>query len=119
MAFDLASFEITAAVHPVTYTNKVLLGSRQGRLQLWNLLQNKLVHTFPGWDQEVTVLQQVWCDGCRIGVEEGVIGLVHLAFFFFFFLLRREREREDMIWLNPFAFVFFAKMKKGGERESE
>lgn len=74
-------------MHPSTYLNKVLLGSRQGALQLWNIrtrwghrrhcsaaatycvamamltsllfLLSKLLFTFPGWLAAVTVLQQV------------------------------------------------------------
>ncbi|XP_076454218.1 WD repeat-containing protein 36-like [Babylonia areolata] len=75
--FDVSSFEITAAVHPCTYMNKVLLGSRQGPLQLWNVLRNKLVHTFAGWDQQVTALQQAPAvDVLAVGLADGRI-LVH------------------------------------------
>lgn len=35
--FDPASFLVSAMMHPSTYLNKVLLGSHQGALQLWNL----------------------------------------------------------------------------------
>lgn len=59
MEFDIKSFGITSAVHPSTYLNKVLLGSRQGGLQLWNIRHNKLLYTFTGWGHAVTVLQQV------------------------------------------------------------
>lgn len=30
------SFTATAILHPATYLNKVLVGSKQGELQLWN-----------------------------------------------------------------------------------
>lgn len=59
MEFDVKMFYITAAVHPSTYLNKVLLGSRQGELQLWNVMHSKLIYTFKGWGQAVTVLVQV------------------------------------------------------------
>ncbi|KAK1884319.1 WD repeat-containing protein 36 [Dissostichus eleginoides] len=45
-------------MHPSTYLNKVLLGSSQGALQLWNIKTSKLLFTFPGWSAGVTVLQQ-------------------------------------------------------------
>lgn len=35
--FDPARFLVTSLMHPSTYMNKVLLGSRQGELQLWNI----------------------------------------------------------------------------------
>lgn len=33
-------------LHPATYKNKVLLGSRQGGLRLWNVRRNDSVHDF-------------------------------------------------------------------------
>ena len=35
--FDPDQFCITSLVHPTTYLNKIVLGSRQGTLQLWNI----------------------------------------------------------------------------------
>uniref|UniRef100_A0A3B5KSB5 WD repeat domain 36 n=1 Tax=Xiphophorus couchianus TaxID=32473 RepID=A0A3B5KSB5_9TELE len=55
--FDPGTFDVSAMMHPSTYLNKVLLGSRQGALQLWNI-RTKLLFTFPGWSAAVTVLQQ-------------------------------------------------------------
>ena len=59
LQFDNDSFEVTAMVHPSTYLNKILFGSRQGALQLWNIHKSKLLHTFEGWGASVTVLEQV------------------------------------------------------------
>ncbi|XP_075993442.1 WD repeat-containing protein 36 [Genypterus blacodes] len=56
--FDPATFGLSAMMHPSTYLNKVLLGSSQGALQLWNIKTSKLLFTFPGWSAGVTVLQQ-------------------------------------------------------------
>lgn len=39
--FEPDSFEVTAIMHPATYVNKILVGSRQGQLQLWNLQSRK------------------------------------------------------------------------------
>ncbi|XP_061886890.1 WD repeat-containing protein 36 [Entelurus aequoreus] len=58
LQFEPATFEVSAMMHPSTYLNKVLLGSSQGALQLWNVKSNKLLYTFPGWSAGVTVLQQ-------------------------------------------------------------
>uniref|UniRef100_A0A8C2ZFV5 WD repeat domain 36 n=1 Tax=Cyclopterus lumpus TaxID=8103 RepID=A0A8C2ZFV5_CYCLU len=58
LQFDPASFDVSAMMHPSTYLNKVLLGSSQGALQLWNIKTSKLLFTFPGWSVGVTVLQQ-------------------------------------------------------------
>jgi hypothetical protein len=35
--FDASVFDITTIMHPSTYLNKVLLGSKQGTMQLWNI----------------------------------------------------------------------------------
>ncbi|XP_061656643.1 WD repeat-containing protein 36 [Syngnathoides biaculeatus] len=56
--FDPATFDVSAMMHPSTYLNKVLLGSSQGALQLWNLKTSKLLYTFAGWSAGVTALQQ-------------------------------------------------------------
>jgi WD40 repeat protein len=40
------AFTPSAMCHPPTYLNKVLLGSEQGTLQLWNLSSGTLVHEF-------------------------------------------------------------------------
>ena len=63
MEFEVQDFEVTAATHPAGYTNKVLLGSRQGPLQLWNIMHDKLIYTFAGWGEQVTVLEQVCLGG--------------------------------------------------------
>ncbi|XP_073952328.1 WD repeat-containing protein 36 [Choristoneura fumiferana] len=55
LSFD-DKFTISTICHPPTYLNKILLGSRQGMLQLWNLRTSKLIYTFKGWSSGVTVL---------------------------------------------------------------
>ena len=35
--FDMETFAITTCMHPSTYLNKMLFGSKQGKLQLWNI----------------------------------------------------------------------------------
>ncbi|RMB92880.1 hypothetical protein DUI87_30774 [Hirundo rustica rustica] len=37
MDFDKATFAVSALLHPSTYLNKILIGSEQGTLQLWNI----------------------------------------------------------------------------------
>ena len=39
-------FTPTAIAHPPTYLNKVVVGSAEGRLQLWNVRSEKMVHEF-------------------------------------------------------------------------
>ncbi|KAK7880972.1 hypothetical protein WMY93_032367 [Mugilogobius chulae] len=56
--FDPATFDLSAIMHPSTYLNKVLLGSRQGPLQLWNIKTSALIFSFSGWSSGVTALEQ-------------------------------------------------------------
>jgi len=59
MKCDSWLFHISALMHPQGLKNLVLFGSRQGRLQLWNVNTSKLLYTFTGWDSPVTTMQQV------------------------------------------------------------
>lgn len=77
LEFDPASFAVSAMMHPSTYLNKVLLGSSQGALQLWNIKTSKLLFTFPGWSAGVTVLQQTPAvDVVGVGTATGRI-IIH------------------------------------------
>lgn len=57
--FDKESFEITTVTHPSTYLNKILFGSKQGNLELWNIRKNSRIYTFSGWGHAVTAVEQV------------------------------------------------------------
>ncbi|XP_073480708.1 WD repeat-containing protein 36 [Aquarana catesbeiana] len=77
MNFDRSYFTISAIMHPSTYLNKIILGSQQGTLQLWNVKSNKLLYTFKGWETGVTVLQQAPAvDVVAVGLTSGKI-IVH------------------------------------------
>uniref|UniRef100_A0A8C2FW79 WD repeat domain 36 n=1 Tax=Cyprinus carpio TaxID=7962 RepID=A0A8C2FW79_CYPCA len=77
ISYDKASFEVSALMHPSTYLNKILFGSSQGSLQLWNIKSNKLLFTFPGWASAVTVLQQTPAvDVVGVGLASGQI-IIH------------------------------------------
>ncbi|KAF4517408.1 hypothetical protein B566_EDAN005017 [Ephemera danica] len=79
LEFDVKSFRITTLLHPNTYINKILFGSEQGQLQLWNLHTRKLIFTFPGWKSAVTALEQAPAvDVVAIGLADGRIFLHNL-----------------------------------------
>ncbi|KAL0965784.1 hypothetical protein UPYG_G00285670 [Umbra pygmaea] len=81
ITFDRVSFEVSALMHPSTYLNKILFGSIQGGLQLWNVKSNKLLYTFPGWDSGVTVLQQTPAvDVVGVGLSSGQIIIHNIKF---------------------------------------
>ena len=79
--FDSESFQIMSVVHPSTYLNKVLLGSRQGQLQLWNIRTSKLIYTFAGWGSPVLCLSQSPAiDVVGMGLENGTVVIHNLKF---------------------------------------
>lgn len=74
-----ATFVISTMLHPATYINKVLFGSRSGALQLWNIAKQKLIYSFTGFDSAVTKLVQAPAlHIVAIGHASGLIALHHL-----------------------------------------
>ncbi|GFO27669.1 WD repeat-containing protein 36 [Plakobranchus ocellatus] len=79
LKFDPQSFLVTAIGHPHTYVNKIILGSQQGTLQLWNIKSNKLVYSFAGWGSPITDIQQSTAiDVVAIGLADGQVILHNL-----------------------------------------
>ncbi|CRK95005.1 CLUMA_CG008491, isoform A, partial [Clunio marinus] len=77
--FDNETFKISAVMHPNTYINKVLIGSEQGNLQLWNVRHGKLIYTYKGFESKVTVLEQAPAlDVAGVGLSNGKIILLNL-----------------------------------------
>lgn len=72
MEFSNSTFHISALVHPSTYLNKVVLGSKQGTLQLWNILKDQMLYSFTGWGSPITILQQSPAiDVIAVGLADG------------------------------------------------
>uniref|UniRef100_A0A8D0KL04 WD repeat domain 36 n=2 Tax=Sus scrofa TaxID=9823 RepID=A0A8D0KL04_PIG len=81
LSFDKSVFKISAILHPSTYLNKILLGSEQGSLQLWNVKSNKLLYTFAGWKTGVTALQQAPAvDVVAVGLMSGQVIIHNIKF---------------------------------------
>ncbi|CAG9579734.1 unnamed protein product [Danaus chrysippus] len=81
LKFDETHFKITTLCHPPTYLNKILLGSKQGQLQIWNIRTSKLVYTFKGWDSPVTVTEAAPAiDVVAIALANGKIILHNLRY---------------------------------------
>ncbi|XP_014246817.1 WD repeat-containing protein 36 [Cimex lectularius] len=81
LTFDPLTFRITSAMHPSTYLNKILIGSEQGAMQLWNIKTSKLIHTFEGWGASVQVLQQAPAlDVVAVGLNDGRIILHNIMY---------------------------------------
>lgn len=74
-------FKITTILHPNTYINKILLGSDQGSMQLWNIKTSKLIYSFKGWESSITCLEQAPAiDVAAVGLANGKIILHNLKF---------------------------------------
>ncbi|XP_076239663.1 WD repeat-containing protein 36 [Calliopsis andreniformis] len=81
LTFSSKLFKITSLMHPNTYMNKVLFGSEQGQLQLWNLKIVKSIYAFNGWNTPVTVIEQAPAiDVVAVGLSDGRIILHNLKF---------------------------------------
>ncbi|XP_062509636.1 WD repeat-containing protein 36-like [Corticium candelabrum] len=79
--FDISTFRITAAMHPSTYLNKILFGSHQGSMQLWNIKTNQLIFTFKGWNSPVTsIVQAPAVDVVGVGLQDGGLVLHNLKY---------------------------------------
>ncbi|XP_045524654.1 WD repeat-containing protein 36 isoform X1 [Pieris brassicae] len=75
------SFKISTICHPPTYLNKILLGSKKGTLQLWNVRTSKLVYTFNRWNSAVTVTEPAPAvDVVAIALENGKIYLHNIKY---------------------------------------
>lgn len=81
LCFDNKQFKISALLHPPTYINKILLGSDQGQMQLWNIKDCKLIHTFQSFENRINVLEAAPAiDVVAIGLQNGRIVLLNLKF---------------------------------------
>lgn len=77
LSFEKENFSITTLFHPNTYVNKILLGSEQGELHLWNINKSRLIYVFRGWDSPVTCIAQAPAvNVAAIGLKNGDI-VVH------------------------------------------
>ncbi|CAF0776409.1 unnamed protein product [Adineta steineri] len=85
LEFDPKNFHITCLLHPATYVNKLLIASRQGTMQLWNIKSNKLLHEFFSNDDIQTnsitaIAQSTVVDVIAIGYNNGQIRLHNLRY---------------------------------------
>jgi U3 small nucleolar RNA-associated protein 21 len=77
--FHNYQFRITVLFHPPTYINKVLLGSEQGALQLFNVRKQKCIYQYEGWQSAVTCIEaSPVIDVVAVGLQNGQIHLHNL-----------------------------------------
>ncbi|TYZ62185.1 hypothetical protein PybrP1_004937 [[Pythium] brassicae (nom. inval.)] len=72
-------FTPSVLLHPSTYLNKILVGSDEGALQLWNVRTMTCVYAFSGWGSAVTTLEQSpAADVVGVGLGNGRLVMHHL-----------------------------------------
>ncbi|RLN46233.1 hypothetical protein BBJ29_007619 [Phytophthora kernoviae] len=87
-------FTPTVMLHPVTYLNKILIGSKEGALQLWNIRKMKCIYEFKGWNSAVTALEQSPAvDVVSVGLADGRLMVHHLQLDERVLDFRQEKER--------------------------
>ncbi|KAJ9444237.1 U3 small nucleolar RNA-associated protein 21-like protein [Diplonema papillatum] len=65
----------------VNYRNKVVLGTQQGCLELWNFNTGTLVHKFPSFGSPVTALAVPPAEDCvAVGLTDGRVVLFNLPY---------------------------------------
>ncbi|CAM6100981.1 unnamed protein product [Calypogeia fissa] len=75
------SFSPTCIMHPDTYLNKVLIGSEEGSLQLWNVSTQKMIYEFKGWGSAVrSCVSSPALDVVGVGCGDGKIHLHNLRY---------------------------------------
>lgn len=81
LTFSNSIFKVTSILHPSTYVNKILLGSDNGQMQLWNINNAKMVYNFKGWKGTITCLEQAPAiDVIAVGLSNGRVILHNLKF---------------------------------------
>ncbi|XP_073818920.1 WD repeat-containing protein 36 [Musca autumnalis] len=79
--FKAEEFLVTAVAHPPTYLNKIVLGSKQGQIQIWNIKDNRLVYTFNGHDSRVTCIEPAPAiDVVAVGHQDGTTTVMNLKY---------------------------------------
>ncbi|KAK8506349.1 hypothetical protein V6N12_034085 [Hibiscus sabdariffa] len=71
----------TCIMHPDTYLNKVLIGSQEGPLQLWNISTKKKLYEFKGWNSGVcSCVSSPALDVIAVGCSDGTIHVHNIRY---------------------------------------
>ncbi|KAL4350403.1 hypothetical protein AHAS_Ahas10G0138500 [Arachis hypogaea] len=75
------SFSPNCIMHPDTYLNKVLVGSEQGPMQLWNISTKKKIFEFKGWNSPITYcVSSPALDDVAVGCADGSIHVHNIRY---------------------------------------
>nr|XP_051203267.1 U3 small nucleolar RNA-associated protein 21 homolog isoform X4 [Lolium perenne] len=74
-------FTPTCIMHPDTYLNKVIIGSEEGPLQLWNISTKKKLYDFKGWESPVRCcVSSPALDMVAVGCSDGTIHVHNIRY---------------------------------------
>ncbi|CAK8533851.1 unnamed protein product [Lathyrus sativus] len=75
------NFSPSCIMHPDTYLNKVLIGSEQGPMQLWNISTKKKIFEFKGWDSPISCcVSSPALDVVAVGCTDGKIHVHNIRY---------------------------------------
>ncbi|XVE99653.1 hypothetical protein REPUB_Repub03eG0218200 [Reevesia pubescens] len=76
-----AKFNPTCIMHPDTYLNKVLIGSLEGSLQLWNISTKKKLYEFKEWNSGIcSCVSSPALDVVAVGCADGTIHVHNIRY---------------------------------------
>ncbi|KAK4273647.1 hypothetical protein QN277_016997 [Acacia crassicarpa] len=74
-------FFVSCIMHPDTYLNKVLIGSEQGAMQLWNISTKKKIYEFKGWNSPImSCVSSPALDVVAVGCADGSIHVHNIRY---------------------------------------
>ncbi|KAK9931602.1 hypothetical protein M0R45_018874 [Rubus argutus] len=75
------NFSPSCIMHPDTYLNKVILGSQEGSLQLWNISTKKKLYEFKGWKSSIcSCVSSPALDVVAVGCADGKIHVHNIRY---------------------------------------
>ncbi|KAJ2715236.1 rRNA-processing protein utp21 [Coemansia spiralis] len=75
--FEGESFRVTTVVHPSTYVNKIVVGSAQGTMQVWNVQSRRCLYEFKSLGSGIACMVQAPAiDVLALGLLDGRV-LLH------------------------------------------
>ncbi|KAH6765883.1 transducin family protein / WD-40 repeat family protein [Perilla frutescens var. hirtella] len=74
-------FTPSCIMHPDTYLNKVIIGSQEGSLQLWNISTKKKLYEFKGWSSDISCcVSSPALDVVAVGCSDGKIHIHNIRY---------------------------------------
>ncbi|KAF3437268.1 hypothetical protein FNV43_RR20021 [Rhamnella rubrinervis] len=75
------NFTPSCIMHPDTYLNKIIIGSREGSLQLWNISTKKKLYDFKGWKSSIcTCVSSPALDVVAVGCADGKVHVHNIRY---------------------------------------